>query len=175
MSLMTRVAGLILAVGAIIGIEAYLRPNPAWPGPRIALALGAMAPFALSAAAVGVFIATWWVVLRLDGPVRPAAKDRVAPLTGHDRLLSLGRSIAAYWIVGSAVILVILSDTRRGPFAWAAAQLPGGDTWFNSFALGLLVLGAPLLLLALLPRQARWPLVAGVQDVVRPRPSRRRP
>ena len=179
METMKRAIGVILAVGAIKGVEMFLRPDPGFP--RLALALGVTLPFLAGAAALGLIAGTWWVVLRLDGKqaVRPRriapGNQPSRPLTALERQLARGRSAAAVWLVGGFVVVVILADTRLGPPAWAASVLPGGPTWLATFALGLAMVATPLLLLAVLPRQSRWPVLAGAQDVVKsPAAPRRR-
>ena len=91
-------------------------------------------------------------------------------------------SLAA-WVGLSFLVLIVMSNTGTGPFAWVATRVLGLQDFAGlaTFLLGLPAFLLPLLLLGVLPWQTRWPLVAGMQAAVKPvsqarvRRRRRRP
>ena len=102
---------------------------------------------------------------------------RAAPPGGR-RCAGWGFSVVAGWAAISVLVLIVMSETRTGPFARLATGFLGLRDFAGlaTFLLGLPVFLSPLLLLALLPRQARWPLISGMHLAVKspPSPARRR-
>ncbi len=86
------------------------------------------------------------------------------------RLRGWGVNVVLGWMALSFLVLIVMSDTKTGPFAWLATAVLGlqGFAGVMTFLLGLPAFLLPLVLLAVLPWQTRWPLLAGMQGVVKP-------
>ena len=93
------------------------------------------------------------------------------------RLSRIGNTIVLWWFILGFLAIVVMADTGAGPLPRIVAGVFGPTDFLGlaTFVLGLLVLAAPLVLLALLPRQTRFPLLANLQDAVKPPRAGSRP
>ena len=178
MRLVRQAAYLCLAIGLLRFVEECVRPAPAEGPPLLARALDAASLLWLSAALLGSVALALWVVYRVLDPAvppphrqaKPAKPER--PITRDMQLRGWGFSLVAGWLVASVLVLVVMNDTGTGPFvAFATGPLGLHDfAGLVTFLIGLPVLLSPLVLLAFLPWQTRWPLLAGMQAAVKPAP-----
>lgn len=175
MDLLKQAAQVGAALAALLTAEVLLKPGPHPVGiPLVAYAFFATATYWLVAAVLAVLAVlagAWWAVRRVFGNGSPSPRRQqvsVPPLTPMLRRLSFGRSLMVSWIFGGLIVLIVLTDTQLGPFAWAAARLLGPNSRMLSLVLGFAALMAPPIVLALVPRQPRWPVLCGMQDVVKP-------
>ena len=119
---------------------------------------------------------------RLFGWPVPEAPPATQPPTRHVvqteamRLQALGNKVVLWWFILGFVAIVMMADTGAGPIPRLVTGVFGPSDWLGleTFVLGLLVLAAPLVLLALLPWQTRFPLLASMQGAVKPPPARTR-
>lgn len=175
-------AKLALLIAAFKFIEALIAPPPIGDAPRWLVAAVVSFNFWAAGAALGAIAVLGWVSQRLFGWPAPEAPSALRPArhvvpTAEMRLRGLGFNVVAGWIAIGILALILMADTGTGPFAWLAFRLFGPDEWagLETFVLGLPVLAAPLLLLAWLPWQTRFPLLASMQGVVKPPARRKRP
>ena len=115
---------------------------------------------------------------RLFGWPAPEAQPAAAPQpptrpvmqTEAMRLQTLGNKVVLWWFILGFLATVMMADTGAGPFPRLLTGVFGPSDWLGpeTFVLGLLVLAAPLMLLALLPWQTRFPLLASMQKAVKP-------
>ncbi len=168
-------AKLALLIAAFKFIEALVAPPPVADAPRWLVAAFVSFNFWAAGAALGAIAMLGWVSQRLFGWPAPEVPSATRPArhvvpTAEMRLRGLGFNVVAGWIVFGSLALILMADTRTGPFAQLAVHLFGPNGWagLEIFMLGLPVLAAPLLLLAWLPWQTRFPLVASMQGVVKP-------
>lgn len=134
----------------------------------------------------GAVLGTLWLVGRVSQrlfgwpvPEPPTAVGIVRPLvqTKAMRLRGIGNTVVLWWFILGFLATIMMADTGAGPIPrlMTAVFGPNDLLGLETFVLGLLVLVAPLLLLAVLPRQTRVPLLASMQDAVKPpRASNRR-
>ncbi len=174
-------AGILLFISAISFVEAYIA-FPATHSPQWAVAAYIASRYFLPAFALGAIALLAGASQRLFGwpqpPVEPAATKPVVQTDAQRRSSRAFTLVAGYFGLGILAI-IIMADTHSGPFAWFAEWLFGANflLWPEIFVMGLLVLAAPLVLLAWLPPQTWFPLLASMQDIVTPAPtpvSRRR-
>ena len=118
---------------------------------------------------------------RLFGWPAPEATPAAEPprhvvMTEAMRLQQLGNKLVLWWFVVGFLAIVMMADTGAGPIPWIAAGVLGRGAWLGlaTFVLGLLVLAAPLVVLALLPWLTRFPLLASIQAAVKPARARPR-
>ena len=157
-------------VAGVRVVEVLVSPPPLGKAPILAVALLASSVYWLAGLLLGALALIAWAVNRALGLGRfPAPLAPPVQWTQETRLRSRGFSIVAGWVVLSLVTSVILGDTRIGPAARFATSVLGLRDFSGpaTFLLTLPVLLVPLLLLALLPWQTRWPLVAGMQAAVK--------
>jgi len=170
--LLKQAAQTCAALAALLTVEALLKPGPHPAGiPLVAYAFLATERYWFAAAVLAVLAGAWWAVRRICGDEPPAPRRqrvRAPALTPMLRRLSFGRSLMVAWLFGGLIALIVPTDTQLGPFAWAAAWLMGPNSRILSFVLGFAALMTPPILLALTPRQPRWPVFCGMQDVVKP-------
>lgn len=176
-------AAIALFIATLKFIEALVAP-PMDDTPRWLVAAVVTFKFWAAGLALGLIAGAGWVSHRLFGwpaaprpsalvPTRHVIPDEVM------RLRSWGFNIVAGWFCLGILALIVMADTRTGPFARAATALfgPGGLIWLETFALGIPAVIAPLLLLAWLPWQTQFPLLSSMQNVVKlsAQPQARRP
>ncbi len=166
-------------VGALRFVEALVSHSPDDTAPRLLEAVLAGSVFWLASAGLGAIALLAWAIRRglgIEPPPEPVQPH--LPTTREGRLRGWGFGIVAGWAAMSVLVLIVMSETRTGPFARLATGFLGLRDFAGlaTFLLGLPVVLSPLLLLALLPWQARWPLLAGMQAAVKspPSPTRRR-
>lgn len=167
-------AKIALFIAAFKFIEVLIVPPPV-DEPRWLVAAVMSFNYWGAGVALGAAASLGRVSHRLFGwPAFPAPSAvrltrQVVP-TAEVRLRMLGFNVVAGWFVLAAMALLMMADTRSGPFARAALGLfgPNALIGLETFVLGLSVLVAPLVLLALLPWQTRFPLLASMQAVVKP-------
>ena len=157
-------------VAGVRFFEVLVSP-PLGKAPLLAVALLASSVYWLAGLLLGALALIAWAgnrALGLGGISAPPAPP--GQWTQETRLRSRGFSIVAGWVVLSLVTSAILGETRTGPAARFATSVLGLRDFSGpaTFLLTLPVLLVPLLLLASLPWQARWPLVAGMQAAVKP-------
>ena len=144
----------------------------------LVVAFAAGRTYWLAGALLGAVVLVTRVVQRLMTGPPAAAKPRPVsrPLTREMQLRMWGFDIVAAWVVLSVLVLIVMSDTGTGPFAWIAIELCGLPdlAGIATFVLGLPAFSAPLVLLAVLPWHRRWPLLAGIQAAVKPAPQSRK-
>lgn len=178
MDLLRQAAQATAALAALLTVETLLKPGPHPAGlPLVAYAFLATAMYWFAAAVLAVLAGAWWAVRRVSGDELPAPRRqrvRAPALTPMLRRLSFGRSLMVAWLFGGVLVLIVLTDTQLGPFAWAAAWLTGSGRRMLNCVLGFAALMAPPIVLASMPRQPRWPVFCGMQDVVKPVPHARR-
>lgn len=142
----------------------------------------------------GAALGTLWLMGRVSqrlfgwpAPEAPQAVVTIRPVlqpvvrTEAMRLRTVGNRVVLWWLILGFLAIVMMADTGAGPIPrlMTAAFGPNDFLGLETVVLGLLVLMAPLVLLAVLPRQASVPLLASMQDGVKapkanPR-SRKRP
>lgn len=177
--LLPQAAMVSLGVAAFRFVEVLVRPPPLGGASLLAVALLAGSLYWLAGLLTALLALIAWVVRRVFGLTPPPAPP-TPPIqwTAEARLRGRGFSVVAGWVGLSLVASIIMADTRTGPAAWFATGVLGLDGFAGvaTFLMALPVLLSPLLLLALLPWQAGWPLVAGMQAAVKspPAPARRR-
>ena len=131
------------------------------------------ARFWIAAASVGV-LALLGQIARLFGPPWPV--EPPAPkLQGEARLWALAFNLVFGWVGVGVLALIVMFETRTGAFAWFATAILGWDEAapFATPLLGLIAIALPLVTIAAVPRQDRWPVLAAIQDRVRPASRRR--
>ena len=103
-------------------------------------------------------------------PTRPVVQTKAM------RLQALGNKLVLWWFILGFLAIVMMADTGAGPIPRLVASVFGPSDWLGlaTFILGLPLLAAPLVLLALLPWQTRFPLLASIQGAVKPAPARTR-
>ena len=177
--LLPQAALVSFGVAGLRFVEVLVRPPPLGKASLLAVALLASSVYWLAGLLTAALALIAWVVRRafgLGGTSPPAAPP--VQWTQEARLRGRGFSIVAGWVGLSLVASIVMADTRTGPAAWFATGVLGLDglAGVATFLVALPVLLSPLLLLALLPWQARWPSVAGMQAAVKspPAPARRR-
>ena len=177
--LLPQAALVSFGVAAFRFVEVLVSPPPLGGASLLAAALLAGSVYWLAALLTAVLALIAWVVRRAFD--LEASSARPAPpvhWTAEARLRGRGFSIVAGWVGLSLVASIIMADTRTGPAARFATGVLGIDglAGVATFLVALPVLLSPLLLLALLPWQARWPLIAGMQAAVKspPAPTRRK-
>ncbi len=162
-------------IGALKSVEVFVL-FPAHDGLSVLiLAWFLTERFWLAAGGMGV-LALAGATVRLFGPPRPIVPPAVKRM-GVERIRAFGFNAVAAWVAVGVLTVIVMSDTRTGPFALLARAVLGWEAgvWFATFGLGLVAVAAPLAIAAILPRQERWPVVMAIQDAVRPPPRRRRP
>ena len=133
----------------------------------------------------GAALGALWLVGRASqrlfgwpAPEAPRAIDIVRPVVRTEamRLQALGNRLVLWWFILGFLAIVMMADTGAGPIPRLMTGVFGPNDFLGleSFLLGLLVLVSPLLLLALLPRQTRFPLLASMQASVKPPQARTR-
>ncbi len=177
--LLPQAALMCFGIAAFRFVEVLVKPPPLGGASRPAVALLAGSVYWLAGLLTVVLALIAWAIRRALGlKAPPASSTPPVQWTAEARLRGRGFSIVAGWVGLSLVAAIIMADTRTGPAARFATGVLGLDglAGVATFLLGLPVLLSPLLLLALLPWQARWPLVAGMQAAVKspPAPVRRR-
>ena len=92
------------------------------------------------------------------------------------RLQVLGNTLVLWWFILGFLAIVMMADTGAGPIPRLIKAVVGPSDWLalETFVLGLPLLAAPLVLLALLPWQTRFPLLASLQNAVKPARNRTR-
>ena len=171
-------AALVLCgVGALRFVEVLVSPPPHGATPLAVLALAAGSLFWLAGAALGLVALAAWAVRRgVAAPVvaKPTT-DSPSP-SWEVRFRGWGVNIVIAWLGLGFLVLIVMSDTATGPFAWFATEVLGLRDFAGvaTFLLGLPAFAAPLVLLAMLPWQTRWPLIAGMQAAVKPVPQARK-
>ena len=172
-SLLRRVAFTAAFIGALKSVEILVLFPADDVFSVLILAWFLTEKFWLAAGGVGV-LALIGTVARLFGPPRPIVPAAVRH-TGVDRVRAFGFNAVAAWIGLGVLTVLVMADTRTGPFAWFSRAVLGleAGVWFATFGLGLAANAAPLVLAALVPRQEQWPVVMAIQDAVRPPPRRR--
>ena len=173
----------VCGIGALRFVEVLVSPPPQDAVPRWVVAAAAGSLYWLAGGLLGAVALIAWAVRRAFGSPAPPAKPpppAPPPPTREMRLRGWGVNVVIGWLGLSFLTLLVMSDTRTGPFAWLAVNLFGlaGFAGLATFLLGLPVMLLPLAVLAVLPGQTRWPLLAGMQWVVKPvpraKPRRRR-
>jgi hypothetical protein len=177
-------AKIALLIAAFKFIEALIAPPPVVDAPRWLVAAVVSFNFWAAGAALGAIAVLGWASQRLFGWPAPEPPSAIRPArhvvpTAEMRLRGLGFNVVAGWVVLGSLALILMADTGTGLFAQLAVHLFGPNGWagLETFLLGLPVLAAPLLLLAWLPWQTRFPLLASMQAAVKPpakAPARRR-
>ena len=127
-------------------------------------------------AALGLLWLMGWLSQRLFGWPAPEAPPAAQPPIRHVvqteamRLQALGNKVVLWWFILGFLAIVMMADTGAGPIPRLVTSVFGPSDWLGLevFVLGLLVLSAPLVLLALLPWQTRFPLLASMQEAVKP-------
>ena len=111
----------------------------------------------------GAVLGTLWLVGRVSQrlfgwpvPEPPTAVGIVRPLvqTKAMRLRGIGNTVVLWWFILGFLATIMMADTGAGPIPrlMTAVFGPNDLLGLETFVLGLLVLVAPLLLLAVLPR-----------------------
>ena len=135
--------------------------------------------------AAGAALGAAWLMGRVSQrlfgwPAREAAPTAPPPrrvaMTEAMRLQALGNKVVLWWFILGLPAIVMMMDTGAGPIPWIVTGVLGAGGWlgFETFVVGLLVLAAPLVLLAVLPWHTRFPLLASIQGAVKPAPARTR-
>ncbi len=177
--LLPQAALVSFGIAALRFVEVLVRPPPLGGASVLAVALLAGSLYWLAGLLTALLALIAWVIRRAFGLTSPPAPP-TPPIkwTAEARRRGRGFSIVAGWVGLSLVASIVMADTRTGPAAWLAAGVLGLDGFAGvaTFLMALPVLLSPLLLLALLPWQVRWPLVAGMQAAVKspPAPARHR-
>ena len=176
--LLPQAALVCFGIAAFRFVEVLVSSPPLGGASLLAVALLAGSVYWLAGVLTVALAVVAWVVRRALGlKASPAPPAPPIHWTAEARLRGRGFSIVAGWVGLSLMASVIMADTRTGPAARFATGVLGlqGLAGIATFLLALPALLSPLLLLALLPWQARWPLVAGMQAAVKspPAPARR--
>ena len=173
-------AQIAFLIAAFKFVEALIVP-PLADEPRWLMAGVLTFKFWGAGAALGTVWLMGRVSQRLFGWPAYAAPPADVPtrhvvLTEEMRLQSLGNRLVMWWFILGFLALVMMADTGAGPIARIVLGVFGQNDWLGLeiFVLGLLVLAAPLVLLALLPSQTRFPLLASMQAAVKPPQARNR-
>ncbi len=133
-------------------------------------------------AALGLLWLLGRVSQRLFGWPAPEAPPEAQPptrpvvQTEAMRLQTLGNKLVLWWFILGFLAIVMMADTGAGPIPRLMKAVVGPSDWLalETFVLGLPLLAAPLVLLALLPWQTRFPLLASLQKAVKPAHNRTR-
>ena len=176
MQLIRQAALLVTALAVLRFVETLVLGRPPDGTPLLQQAFLASGLFWLVAALLGLVVAAGWAAHRVFGTEKKAAPVASVRLTGEARLRAWGFTAVAGWAGFSLVTLIVMADTQTGPFAAFATGILGLRDFVGvtTFLVGLPAFMAPLIVLAVLPRQPRWPLLAGMQDAVKPVPHARR-
>ena len=164
-------------IGALRFVEALVNPPPHGATPLLLFALVGGSVFWVAGALLGLVALAAWAVRRGHNPGPAPKPSRPSlPPTREMRLRGWGYGIVAAWTALSILVLIVMSETVTGPFAWIAIRVLGLRDFAGlaTFLLGLPGFLSPLVLLAVLPWQARWPLIAGMQGAVKPVPQAHR-
>lgn len=170
-------AGIALFIAALKFVEILIAPPPIGAAPRWLVAAVLTFKFWAAGAFLAALAALGWASHRLFGWPPPSAliPTRHVVATEVMRLRVLGVNMVLGWIGLSVLSLIVMADTGTGPFAWIAAGLFGPNMFlgFETFVLGAAVFAAPLVVLAWLPWQTRFPLLYSMQNVIKPPPKPR--
>ena len=167
-------AKIAMVIAAFRFIEVLIAP-PTADEPRWVVAGVLTFKYWAAGLALGGLTLLGWVSQRLVGwpaPEAPSAAmaTRNVVQTAEMRLRGLGFNLVCGWLLLSFLALLMMADTGTGPFARLAMDMFGPNEWsgLETFVLGLPLIAAPLVLLALLPWQTRFPLVSSMQAIVKP-------
>ncbi len=174
-------AQIAFAIAAFRFVELLIVP-PVADEPRWLVAGVLSVNFWGAGAALGMLWLLGRVSQRLFGWPVPEAAPQAQPPTRHVvqteamRLQALGNKVVLWWLILGFVATVMMVDTGAGPIPRFVSGVFGRHNWLGlaTFVLGLLVLAAPLVALALLPWQTRFPLLASIQGAVKPPSARTR-
>ena len=173
-------AQIAFCIAALRFTELLIVP-PVADAPRWLVAGVLTFKFWAAGAALGVAWLMGRVSQRLFGWPAPEATSAIQSprpviVTEAVRLQMLGNKIVMWWFILGFVAVVMMADTGAGPIPWIVAGLLGTSDWLGleTLVFGLLVLAAPLVLLALLPWHTRFPLLASMQGAVKPARTRTR-
>lgn len=163
-------------IGALRFVEVLVSLPADGSAPLLLVAVFAGSRYWLAAALLGLVAMVGWLVQRALGSPAPVPPPPTRTLSREARLRGWGFNLVAGWVVLSILALIVMSETGTGPFARFATGVLGlrGLAGLATFLLGLPAFLAPLLLLAVIPWQTRWPLVAGMQAAVKPTPTARK-
>ncbi|RYH95536.1 MAG: hypothetical protein EON48_18940 [Acetobacteraceae bacterium] len=174
---------LAVLIAAFRFVEAAIFLPPVGEESRWLVAAVLSSRYWLAGAALGVLALLGLVSQHLFGWPAPDPPSQIQPTrhvlqTPEMRRRILGFNIVAGWVVLGVLMLIMMADTRSGPLAWFALDLfgPSALVGLVIFVLGMPVIAAPLVLLAWIPWQTRFPLIAGIQAAVKPpsKPAARR-
>ena len=168
-------------IAAFKFVELLIVP-PLADEPRLLVAGVLTYKFWGAGAALGMLWLLGRVSQRLFGWPAPEAPPAAQPPTRHVvlteamRLQALGNKVVLWWFILGFLAIVMMADTGAGPIPRLVTGVFGPSDWLGleTFVLGLLVLAAPLVVLALLPWQTRFPLLASMQKAVKPPRARTR-
>lgn len=162
-------------IAAFKFIEALIAFPSFGDAPRWLVAATVSSRFWAAGAALGVIAMLGWVSQRLFDWPAPEAPSAARPTrhvvpTAEMRLRMLGFNVVTGWVVVGFLALIMMAETRTGPFARIAVGVFGPNEWvgLETFVFGVPVFAAPPVLLALLPWQTRFPLLASMQAAVKP-------
>lgn len=171
-------ANLAVFIAAFRFVEVAIFMPPAGEESRWLAAAVLSSKYWLAGAGLGVLVLLGLVSQHLFGWPAPEPPSQIEPTrqvlqTPEMRQQMLGFNIVAGWVVLGVLMLIMMADTRSGPLAWLALDLfgPNAPVGLEIFVLGMPVIAAPLVLLAWIPWQTRFPLIAGIQAAVK-RPTK---
>ena len=171
-------AQLAFMVATFKFVELLIVP-PLADRPRLLVAVALTFKFWAAGAGLGMLWLLGRVSQRLFGWPVPETPPEPSPprhvvRTEAMRLQALGNQVVVWWFILGFLALAMMADTGAGPIPWLVASVAGRTDWLGleTFVLGLLVLPLPLVLLALLPSQTRFSLLASMQQAVKPARSR---